>query len=91
MQVLNLCLTLAFVMFAYVSFAHSRDLVSTDLGRSLLVLVVAVWVLRAMERGDWPLTSRPRRPRASGARGFPPRHVAVGDGRPGWRTRAGGS
>lgn len=49
-QVLNLCLTFAFVIFAYVSLAHSHDLVSTGLGRSLLALVAMFWLLRAIEQ-----------------------------------------
>ncbi len=49
-QALNLCLTFAFVIFAYVSFVHPRELVSTGLGQSLLVLVAVFWFLRAIEQ-----------------------------------------
>lgn len=49
-QVLNLCLTFTFVMFGYVSLAHSHELVSTGLGRSLLGLVSVFWLLRAIEQ-----------------------------------------
>jgi hypothetical protein len=49
-QVLNLCLTFAFVIFAYVSFAHVPAMLTTDLGRSLLLLISLFWYLRAVEQ-----------------------------------------
>jgi hypothetical protein len=48
-QVLNLCLTFVFVIFAYVSFAHAGELLGTALGRSLLLLIGTFWYLRAIE------------------------------------------
>jgi len=48
-QVLNLCLTFVFLIFAYVSFVHTGELLGTSLGRSLLVLMGAFWYLRAVE------------------------------------------
>lgn len=47
-QVLNLCLTFAFVIFAYVSFAHTQELLTTALGRTLLLGVAVFWFLRAV-------------------------------------------
>ncbi|OGP86468.1 MAG: hypothetical protein A2Y95_08530 [Deltaproteobacteria bacterium RBG_13_65_10] len=50
MQILNLCLTFAFVIFAYISFAHPRELLATGLGHSLLMLIAGFWFLRAIEQ-----------------------------------------
>ncbi len=50
MQILNLCLTFAFVVFAVPSLAMPRDMVSTDLGRMLLMLIAIFWLLRAGEQ-----------------------------------------
>ena len=50
MQVLNLCLTFVFVIFAYISVAHRAELVTSGLGRSLLLLIAAFWYLRAVEQ-----------------------------------------
>jgi hypothetical protein len=41
-QVLNLCLTFAFVLFAYVSFAHVPAMLTTDLGRFYTVPLINV-------------------------------------------------
>lgn len=49
-QVLNLCLTAAFVIFAYVSLVHTRDLLSSSLGHSLLVSIALFWLLRAVQQ-----------------------------------------
>jgi hypothetical protein len=49
-QVLNLCLTFAFLIFAYLSFFHVGELLSGRLGRSLLLLVAVFWYLRALEQ-----------------------------------------
>lgn len=49
-QVLNLCLTFVFVIFAYVSFAHTQELLGTELGRALLLLIALFWFLRALEQ-----------------------------------------
>ena len=49
-QILNLCLTFVFVVFAYISIVHSVELVSTELGRSLLFLIAVFWYLRAIEQ-----------------------------------------
>lgn len=50
MQVLNLCLTFAFLIFAYISFFHTAELVGTGLGRSLLLLISVFWLLRSVEQ-----------------------------------------
>jgi hypothetical protein len=36
MQVLNLCLTFAFLVFAYLSFFHATELLATAMGHALL-------------------------------------------------------
>ncbi|MEE9429985.1 MAG: hypothetical protein V3V16_03025 [Melioribacteraceae bacterium] len=48
MQVLNLSLTFIFVIFAYVSFFHSYELLTTSLGKTLLLLISIFWFLRAV-------------------------------------------
>lgn len=50
MQILNLCLTFVFLVFAYVSFFHTAELLSTELGHGLLLLISAFWFLRAAEQ-----------------------------------------
>ena len=49
-QVLNLSLTFAFIVFAYVSLLHSEEMLATPLGRSLLFLIAAFWYLQAAEQ-----------------------------------------
>ena len=49
MQVINLCLNFVFLTFAYISLFHTTELLSTSLGRTLLVLVFIFWILRAIE------------------------------------------
>lgn len=50
MQVLNLCLTFVFLIFAYLSLFHTEELLSTNIGHSILVLVCIFWLLRAIEQ-----------------------------------------
>jgi hypothetical protein len=50
MQVLNLCLIFAFVIFAWISFFHGDELLRTALGRSMLLLIALFWLLRAIEQ-----------------------------------------
>jgi len=50
MQVVNLSLTFVFVIFGYISLFHSRELLETALGHSLLVLIALFWLLRAIEQ-----------------------------------------
>ena len=47
MQVLNISITFIFCIFAYVSFAHTDELLNTQLGKSLCVLIACLWVFRA--------------------------------------------
>ncbi len=49
-QILNLCLTFVFVVFAYLSLVHRSELLTTELGRSLLFLIAVFWYLRAIEQ-----------------------------------------
>ncbi len=50
MQVLNLCLMWVFVIFAYVSIFHADELLTTDLGRSVLVGIVVFGIFRSAEQ-----------------------------------------
>ena len=50
MQILNLCLTFVFLIFAYVSWFHADELLGTGLGQALLVLISLFWFLRAIEQ-----------------------------------------
>ncbi len=50
MQVSNLSLTFAFVIFGYASLFHTGELLETALGHSLLVLISLFWLLRAIEQ-----------------------------------------
>ena len=49
-QILNLCLTFCFVIFGYISLAHTDELIGTPLGRALLLLLTIFLVLRAIEQ-----------------------------------------
>jgi hypothetical protein len=49
-QVLNLCLTYVFVVFAYISLAYPSELAASELGRTLLFLIAVFWYLRAIEQ-----------------------------------------
>ena len=49
-QILNLCLTFVFLVFAYISFLHANELLHSKLGRSLLALIAIFWFLRAIEQ-----------------------------------------
>jgi len=48
MQVVNLSLTLVFVLFAYVSLAQVDALLTTPLGKSLLVFMALFWLARCV-------------------------------------------
>ena len=50
MQVVNLSLTFAFVIFGYISLLHSKELLHTSLGHSLLILIALFWLFRAIEQ-----------------------------------------
>lgn len=47
MQVVNLSLTIVFVIFAYISLVHTSELLSTPLGKSLLVSMALLWFARS--------------------------------------------
>jgi hypothetical protein len=48
MQVLNISLTFIFFIFAYISLLHTSELLNTQLGRTILALVSALWLFRAV-------------------------------------------
>lgn len=50
MQILNLCLTYVFVVVGVVSIVYRREMVSTGLGRGLLVAIAVFWFLRLVEQ-----------------------------------------
>jgi hypothetical protein len=50
MQVLNISLTFVFFIIAYVSWVHSSELLTTDLGNSLLYLISVLWFFRAAQQ-----------------------------------------
>jgi len=49
-QVLNLSITFIFIIFAYVSVAHTDELLNTPLGKSLLILISILWLFRAVQQ-----------------------------------------
>jgi hypothetical protein len=48
MQALNLTLTFVFIAFAYLSLVHTYELYLTTLGRSLLLSISVLFMLRAL-------------------------------------------
>lgn len=50
MQVLNISITFIFFIIAYISFAHTNELLSTQLGKTLLVLISGLWLFRAIQQ-----------------------------------------
>jgi uncharacterized membrane protein YwzB len=50
MQVLNLCLTFCFLLFSYISFFHTSELLTTELGHVVLIGIAIFWSLRAIEQ-----------------------------------------
>ena len=50
MQVLNLCLMLVFLIFAYISIFHADELLAKGLGKSMLIGMIAFGVFRAIEQ-----------------------------------------
>jgi hypothetical protein len=47
-QVLNISITFIFFIFAYISFAHTNELLYTPLGNTLLILISCLWFFRAI-------------------------------------------
>lgn len=50
MQVLNISITIIFLIFSYVSFVHTEELIQTPLGNTLLILLAAFWLARAVQQ-----------------------------------------
>ena len=50
MQVLNISLTFAFIIFSYISLTHTNELLTTSLGHSLLVLMALFWLARSVQQ-----------------------------------------
>ncbi len=50
MQVLNLCLMLCFLIFAFVSIFQTEELLTTNLGKSLLIGMILFGIFRAIEQ-----------------------------------------
>ena len=53
MQVLNISITFIFFIFAYISFSHTDELLQTQPGNSLLVLIACLWMfmdIRAVQQ-----------------------------------------
>ena len=50
MQVLNYSLTFIFLIFAYLSFFYSKEILTTHLGRVLLLSISLFWFFRAIEQ-----------------------------------------
>jgi hypothetical protein len=49
-QILNLCLTFVFLVAAYISFFYSSELLSSNLGKVILISISAFWFLRTIEQ-----------------------------------------
>lgn len=49
-QVLNISITFVFFIIAYISLAHTHELLTTRLGNSLLVLISCLWLFRAAQQ-----------------------------------------
>lgn len=49
-QLVNVSLTLAFLLFAFLCLVHAHDLVSTPLGCRILLLLSLFWYLRAVQQ-----------------------------------------
>jgi hypothetical protein len=50
MQVLNLSIIFAFIIFSYISFAHTTELLTSPLGHGLLVLMALFWLTRSIQQ-----------------------------------------
>jgi hypothetical protein len=50
MQILNLRLIFVFLVFAYVSFFHADELLTTGIGKFLLAAIALFWFARAIEQ-----------------------------------------
>ena len=50
MQILNLCLTFVFLVVGYISIFYSNELLTTNLGKVILVAISAFWFFRTIEQ-----------------------------------------
>lgn len=50
MQVLNISLSFVFAIFAYISLMHTPELISTPLGKSLVLLIALFWLARSLQQ-----------------------------------------
>ena len=50
MQVLNISLIFAFVLFSYISLSHTSELLASSLSQSLLVLMALFWLARTVQQ-----------------------------------------
>lgn len=50
MQILNLCLVFVFLLFAFISLFHSTELLTSNLGKTLLTGIAIFWFLRMIEQ-----------------------------------------
>lgn len=48
MQILNICLTLVFFLFAYLSIFLGDELITTEIGKSILLFISLFWFIRAI-------------------------------------------
>lgn len=46
-QVLNISITFIFLLFAFVSFFHTQELLETPLGNTFLIFISTLWLFRA--------------------------------------------
>ncbi|KPJ91423.1 MAG: hypothetical protein AMJ53_11690 [Gammaproteobacteria bacterium SG8_11] len=65
MQVLNISITLVFIIFCLISLVYTKELLQTSLGHSLLILISLFWLARAIQQviffklkhwGSWAFT-----------------------------------
>ena len=49
-QVLNITITFIFVIFSYISFFHTYELLNTILGKSILMFLSILWIFRAIQQ-----------------------------------------
>lgn len=50
MQVLNISLILCFLIFSYISLTHTAELLTSPLGKALLMLMTLFWLARAIQQ-----------------------------------------
>jgi len=50
LQILNLSLTFVFIIFAFLSILYTQELISTQLGNSILRLISFFWFFRALQQ-----------------------------------------